>query len=280
MHSAFVFPLGNCVILRHCIKWRNNSRLRSQETASCSLTLCCQCVCEQAHREIWRHSSFRKAATRLGFEPCTSLFTLRAALFRWIPLYGNCKWWWQFCSWFGSSVMWRCIARWVPVGVSSGCSTFIFRVNNPRDSWRCIHYDASKRREIHGVTLQKTRILSNTAVRTCLHGCVGCLAGVCTLYVGRMTAGSIFVCLFVRLFVWASDSCLSDLQCHKVAGQYIQMSLCQYRDCTHVQSNTVLCTQQYLGNVNFGLNMVDNSLNNFCNCCWWLMVNKIAFPGT
>jgi len=70
--------------------------------------------------------------------------------------------------------------------------------------------------------------------------------------------------LFVRSFIGTSDSCLCDLQCHnKVAGQYIQISLCQYTDCTHGQSDAVLCTQQYLGNVNCALKVVDNSLNNF-----------------
>ena len=80
----------------------------------------------------------------------------------------------------------------------------------------------------------------------------------------------LFVCLDVRfLLMWP--------QLHnEVAGQYTQMSLCHYRECTHVQSNIVLCTQQYLGNVNFALNMVDNSLVNFCSSLlslaaggWW-----------
>jgi hypothetical protein len=79
----------------------------------------------------------------------------------------------------------------------------------------------------------------------------------------------LFVCLDVRfLLMWP--------QCHnKVAGQYTQMS-CHYRDCTHVQSNIVLCTEQYLGNKNFSLNVVDNSLINFCSSLlslaaggWW-----------
>jgi len=200
MYSAFVFPLSNYAILRHCIKWWNHNRLRRQERAGCSVTLCCHCVCDEAHRDMWRYSSFRKAATGLGFEPCTPLFTLRTALFHWIPLYGSCKWWWHFCSWFGSSVMWRSIARWVLVGVSNSCNSFIFRVNNPRDSWRCRHYDASKRREIHGVTLQKTQILSSTAVRTCFHVLDVLQVSVHCVLAEWQQGQFLFVCLFVCLF--------------------------------------------------------------------------------
>jgi hypothetical protein len=95
--------------------------------------------------------------------------------------------------------------------------------------------------------------------------------------VGRMTAG--FVCLFVCLDVRVL---LCDSHCHNdVAGQYTQISLCHYRDCTHVQSNTVLCTQQYLGNVNFAQYLVDSSLINFCSSLlslaaggWWQIKSR------
>ena len=80
MYSAFVFPLGNCVILRHCIKWRNHSRLRRQERASCSVILCYHCVCEEAHREIRvTMLVLKKGCYPSGFR------TVRLTLLRWGP---------------------------------------------------------------------------------------------------------------------------------------------------------------------------------------------------
>ena len=207
MYSAFVFPLADCVILRHCIKWRSHSSLRRQKRASCSVPLCCHCVCEEAHKEMHMTIPVLKKGCYLsGFR------TLRLTLLGWGPhsfteprftetVNGDDSYV------HGSGILWcdvisldECLStfRTVVIPSSSGPTIHVTHEDVDITTLR-------KWREIHGVTFQKTRILSNNAVRTCLHIFVGCLAGVCTLCVGIMTPGSIFVCLDFRFLpVWPS----------------------------------------------------------------------------
>jgi hypothetical protein len=175
MYSTFVFPHGNCVILRHCIKWRNHSRLIRQERESGSVTLCCR-------------TDIRQAATRLGFEPSASHSYVEDRFMEIVNgddtfVHGSgilrC----------GALSLDECLSTFRTVLISSPSASTIYVTLEDVDITM-----RRKRREIliqwHDVTSQNTIILSNTAVRDWLTSVLDVMH-VCTLCVGRVSGGSV-----------------------------------------------------------------------------------------